>query len=129
MGRCYGCCQENCGHSKCSCPCHESASVQQTPPPKKEPYSAFVEANRRANEEVAKSLGLKLKSRDKGTDTVFVSSETDPKPVSHRLSTFASQTKPAYCKTHPSYRALKRPRSACESCWRAWIKRNPEVVR
>lgn len=30
MGRCYGCCQENCGYVRCSCSCHDSDAYSQT---------------------------------------------------------------------------------------------------
>ncbi len=26
MSRCYGCCQENCGYTKCGCSCHNTAT-------------------------------------------------------------------------------------------------------
>lgn len=29
------------------------------------------------------------------------------------------------CKKHPKYQAKRRPRTACEACWRRWISLNP----
>lgn len=37
MSRCYGCCQENCGYTKCSCSCHDKLFVPALPV--KEPSS------------------------------------------------------------------------------------------
>ncbi len=31
MGRCWGCCQENCGYTKCSCPCHRDENLRPRP--------------------------------------------------------------------------------------------------
>lgn len=31
MGRCWGCCQENCGYADCSCSCHRGENLQPLP--------------------------------------------------------------------------------------------------
>jgi len=32
---------------------------------------------------------------------------------------------PPKCKKHRQYKAMRRPRTACEACWRQWIAKNP----
>lgn len=33
------------------------------------------------------------------------------------------------CVAHPRYRALRKPRAACEECWRAWIKKQDDEMK
>lgn len=28
------------------------------------------------------------------------------------------------CKVHPRYKGVRRPRLACEGCWRLWFKKD-----
>lgn len=32
---------------------------------------------------------------------------------------------PLKCKDHPRYQAKRKPRVACEMCWRMWIEKSP----
>lgn len=33
------------------------------------------------------------------------------------------------CKTHPRYTIVHPPRSACETCWRLWVRVNPKPLK
>ena len=32
---------------------------------------------------------------------------------------------PKKCKKHRQYKAIRRPRTACEACWRRWVYLHP----
>lgn len=48
MGRCWGCCQENCGYTYCGCSCHP---YEETLPPKSVEPLPETEAELRKREE------------------------------------------------------------------------------
>ncbi len=45
MGRCWGCCQENCGYNYCGCSCHEEDQKQSVMDKIAAPMSASKESN------------------------------------------------------------------------------------
>ncbi len=33
------------------------------------------------------------------------------------------------CRSHPRYRAKRKPRTSCETCWLLWIAYDPDCFR
>lgn len=33
----------------------------------------------------------------------------------------------SHCRKHPTYQAIKHPRTACKTCWYMWLRQNPEA--
>ncbi len=45
-----------------------------------------------------------------------------PKHLQAKLDKLLAHTK---CKKHRAYKAIRKPRSNCEACWRFYIRSNP----
>lgn len=122
MGRCWGCCQENCGYSYCSCSCHDGDEKLNAEREQRVKYKALEEANRRAGEMVKKASDWTI------ADRYFY--QAGPLPEDrYDLESKVASTLKGYlrspCKKHRTYKALRKPRSGCEECWRFYIKTNP----
>lgn len=112
MSRCYACCQENCGYTRCSCDCHGDVAVKS---------SGFLTMGGspypNTNDAPASDPHSYPGVQNKQTLRWDLEREQDLRAYGHvNLPT---------CKKHRRYMGLRRPRTACEGCWRRWIALNP----
>lgn len=96
--RCYGCCQENCdsGPYLCYCSCHKRGK------PKYDALDIAVEHS-------ANLIQTAVQAIEAAQDRKAFEQLDDVCP----------------CKRHRTYKAIRKPTSGCEECWRFYIKRHP----
>lgn len=131
MSRCWGCCQENCGYSRCSCDCHETVhgkakveEVKARPPVQVSPVSESTSTRQ--------ILPIERPCRDCGTmGAHYCTGKTN---AAGRVTTLLldelrnarrASIAMGQCPDHKRYQAKRKPRSNCEGCWRIWIALNP----
>lgn len=131
MSRCWGCCQENCGYSRCSCSCHESERGQ----------AKVTEVTKQRE-----SMDLSPKKSLIGLDSMPIEAPCSAcgtlgahycvgkldgmlnkwiTASSRREELERAKAAGSQCPDHKRYQAKRKPRSACEGCWRIWIALNP----
>lgn len=89
--RCFACCQENCGYSRCYCPCHGPRGM-----------GPLAIANERAGKMIRDAVEL----------------------IEDRKA-FEQLDGKCPCKKHRTYRAIRKPTTSCEECWRFYVRMHP----
>ncbi len=58
-------------------------------------------------------------------DDEFYLEEYSEPTIGFVLPLTAEPAEPTRCEDHRKYQAKRKPRTACEACWRMFIARNP----
>ena len=135
MSRCYACCQENCGRTRCSCSCHgavvgtvvpasgppEKIRIDLTDPMTKAIFESAVPAWKRGEDAVRTCSACGHPENNHPYRHIFV-----PAPLADGCDPKLGLAAPKCpCKKHRSYQAKRRPQGNCEACWRFYVGRNP----
>lgn len=136
LSRCWGCCQENCVYTQCSCDCHgmNERALEAVRRRRKDPpvISVVPESDRAICDTPVTGCGA-----CGALGAHFCIGRPNKREIAERKRRsrewreIARQIVKQYehatgqCPDHRRYQGKRKPRTACEGCWRIWIALNP----
>lgn len=129
--RCYACCQENCGRRRCYCSCHG-------PTPKETdcPRGIHVPEMYRCGTNIPTEYwcmhcGTMTDESGKTVGPLAIANERAGKMIRDAVEliedrkAFEQLDGKCPCKKHRTYRAIRKPTTSCEECWRFYVRMHP----